>query len=415
MALGSSGWLASTLHPAATAVALAAAAAAAAGSSSSSSSGMECLNRHQLCSLLWSLGSLQERPPVEWLQQLLAALRPHLQELQPSKLSSVLWGLAQLGYRPSKGWAKDWFTASSRVLYHQGAGPAAPTEEGRFSGGVQGSRLQHRLRQGQQQRQQQHEEEPQQGLRFSPDHLACVAGSLGLLRLNPRSGHWLRVFRRCVVQQLPHMRGAHVATVLCGLAKRRSSQPPHWVWLLVARQVQLLEVQRRRVGLEQRAGLPEAAAAAAAGQDAAEEAEAAAQLGTAGVAEQPVLQRLPGAPSAAAASATVTRQQQLQPADIAATVWALPHLLHPTATSWKASIAHGAALKALAAASLPLLPSCSAAELVQLAVGFGGLRFYPGAHWLKVHENAVAARYPGMSPANRARLRSAVRVMWSDG
>lgn len=372
----------------------------AASCSSSSSSGVDSLNRHQLCSLLWSLGSLQERPPAEWLQQLLAALRPHLQELQPSELASVLWGLAQLGYRPSKGWAKEWFSASSAVLHRQ-AGTAAADEDA-VAGGhhAQGSTSQPGSRQQLQQRGQQ----PQpQGLGFSSDHLACIAGSLGLLRLDPRSGHWLRSFRRCIVQQLPRMRGAHVATVLCGLAKRRSSQPPHWVWLVVARQLQLLQGQQQQ---QQRTGLPASAAAAAVRevQTAAEEAE-----GAEGAAGQGTVE------FRATTAATQQQQLLLQPADIAATVWALPRLLYPTAALWKTSPAHSATLKALAAASLPLLPSCSAGELVQLAVGFAGLRFYPGAHWLKVHENAVAARYSSMSPANRQRLRAAVRVMWSDG
>jgi hypothetical protein len=284
--------------------------------------------------------------------------------------------------------------ASSRVLNSQGAGAAATAANADAAGALQDS-----VDAGSQSRekqQQQHEELPQQGPTFSADHLACIAGSLGLLRLNPRSGHWLRSFRCCVVQQLPRMRGAHVATILCGLAKRRSSQPPHWVWLLVARQLQLLVAQRQQqqqqqlvLQQQQRTGLP---------------LETAAEQDTAA--------------AAAAANyhtASQQQQQQLQPADIAATVWALPWVLYPTAVLWKANEAHSAALKALAAASLPLLPSCSTAELVQLAVGFAGLQFYPGAHWLKVHENAVAARYSGMSAANRARLRAAVKVMWSDG
>jgi hypothetical protein len=389
--------------------------AASCSSSSSNSSGMASFNRHQLCSMLWSLGSLQERPPAEWLQQLLAALRPHLPDLQPSELSNVLWGLAQLGYRPSKGWAKEWFSASSRVMNQQrgaatAATAAADVDNDSTVDHTQGSRMQHSSRQRLQQRQ----EKPQlQGVGFSSDHLACIAGSLGLLRLDPRSGHWLQSFRRCVLQQLPRMRGAHVATVLCGLAKRRSSQPPHWAWLLVARQVQLLEGQQQLVR-RHRAGLPAAAAAAVcAGQAAAE--EAARQDTTASVKQQQGLQQLPSAPTAAADQCAVIQQQLLQPADIAATVWALPWLLYPTAALWKANTAHTASLKALAAASLPLLPSCSSAQLVQLAVGFAGLRFYPGAHWLKVHENAVAARYSSMNPANQQRLRAAVRVMWSDG
>jgi hypothetical protein len=368
------------------------------GSSMSSSSGMASLNRHQLCSLLWSLGSLQERPPAEWLQQLLAALRPHLQELQPSELSNVLWGLAQLGYRPRKGWAKEWFRASNRVLIAQGARAAAAAVDADAAGAVhdsynakaQSSREQRSDCLRQQQLQQQLEELSGQGPVFSSDHLACIAGSLGLLRLNPRSGHWLKSFRRCVVQQLPRMRGAHVATILCGLAKRRNSQPPHWVWLLVARQLQLLEAQQQQQ--QQQRTMPPSVDTA--------------------------VQQDTTAAAAAANNHTAYQQQQqeqLQPADIAATVWALPHVLCPSAVAWKANAAHSAALKALAAASLPLLPSCSAAELVQLAVGFAGLRFYPGAHWLKVHENAVAARYSGMSPANRARLRAAVRELWSDG
>jgi hypothetical protein len=357
-------------------------------SSMAGGSGIASLNRHQLCSLVWSLGCLQERPPAEWLQQLLAALRPQLQKLQPSELTNVLWGLAQLGYRPSKGWAKEWFSASSRVMDNQddiavATAAAAADAAGALQDSVDAkpqssSRVQqHRAHQRQQQ--QQREESSSQGPTFSTDHLACIAGSLGLLRLDPRSGHWLKSFRHCVLQQLPRMRGAHVATILCGLAKRRSSQPPHWVWLLVARQLQLLQA------LQQRTGPPMAA-----------------QHST---------------PAAAANYSTAywQQQQQLQPADIAATVWALPRVLYPTAVLWKTNAAHSAALKALAAASLPLLPSCSAAELVQLAVGFAGLRFYPGAHWLKVHENAMAARYSGLSPANRARLRAAVRVMWSDG
>jgi hypothetical protein len=354
------------------------------GSSMSSSIGMASLNRHQLCSLLWSLGCLQERPPAEWLQELLAALRPHLQDLAPSELSNVLWGLAQLGYRPRKGWAKEWFMASSRFLNSQGARAAATAANADAAGAVQDS-VDAGSQSREKQQQQQRDELPQQGPTFSADHLACIAGSLGLLRLNPRSGHWLRSFRRAVVQQLPRMRGAHVATILCGLAKRRSSQPPHWVWLLVARQLQLLVAQRQQQ--QQRTGL---------------------SLETAG--EQDT-----AAAAAAAADHHTACQQQLQPADIAATVWALPWLLYPTAVLWKGNEAHSAALKALAAASLPLLPSCSAAELVQLAVGFAGLRFYPGAHWLKVHENAVAAWYSGMTAANRARLRAAVKVMWSDG
>lgn len=327
-----------------------------------SSRALAAFNHHQLTSILWCLGRLTERPPAEWLQLLLAALRPGLPLLSPSELANTLWGLAQLGYRPSKAWAKDWFMASNRIFGY-----------------------------------------------CTPDHLACIAGSLGLLRLDPRSGHWLRQYRSELVRRLPAMRAAHVATVMCGLAKRCSSQPPHWVWLLVARQLQLLDEQRQR---QQRT------IAAAAGADA-DSAAAPRQMQL----DEPLPQQQAAEAIANHSGSSTSKEGWLssqcrtfiRSADIAATVWALPRLLYPTAAAWKSQPANAAQLKALAAASLPLLSACSAGELVQLAVGFAGLRFYPGAHWLKVHENAVAVQYRQLSAANKMRLRAAVRIMWSDG
>jgi hypothetical protein len=81
---------------------------------------------------------------------------------------------------------------------------------------------------------------------------------------------------------------------------------------------------------------------------------------------------------------------------------------------WAADARHAALVKQLATISLPLLPECSVAELVQLAVGFARLGFYPGVHWLKSHENAVARHRLALTDVNRWRLQAAMRRLWHD-
>jgi hypothetical protein len=277
------------------------------GGDNNSTAAFAHLNQQQLVQLLWALGRLRQRPPPAWLQGLLAVLQPQLPTLSPTELANTLWGLAGIGYRPGVAWVDAWLAASRRSMS-----------------------------------------------RACPDSLACQVACLGVLRVElRRNGAWLVALRGVLrLQLLPRMQPRHVAAIMCGLAKRRLQQPPHWVRLLLLRQLQLLD---GRTGAD------------------------------------------------------------LAARDVAATVWALPVLLHPTAADWAGQPKNVALLGQLAATSLPLLPCCSVVELVQLAVGFARLRFYPGAHWLKMHENAVARHRLPLTDANRWRLRAAARQLWHDG
>jgi hypothetical protein len=268
-------------------------------------------NKHQHVQLLWSVARLQERPPGVWLQGVLAALQPQLQTLSPTELTNAIWAVARIGFRPGRQWLGVWFLASRRALPHSSA-----------------------------------------------DCIACQVASLGVLRLTLSSGGWLGVLRAAVGQQLHTMQSRHIATVLCGLAKRRSAAPPHWLRIVLKQQLLLL-----------------------------------------------------GGASSGGSSAGVFEPR---PRDVAATVWSLPLLLHPTAVEWGAQQDNAVMLRQLAAISLPLLRSCSSGELVQLAVGFARLGFYPGAHWLKTHENAVAQHRLSLADVNRVRLQAAMRRLWKD-
>jgi hypothetical protein len=272
------------------------------------------INKHQAVQLLWAAGRLKARPPVGWLQGLLSSLLPHLHTLSATELSSAIWGLARIGFRPDQQWLKAWFHASRLSLPHS-----------------------------------------------SPDSIACQVASLAVLRVtlsssssSSSSSSWLVALRRAVAAQLHVMRPHHIASILCGLAKRRAPTPPHLLRLLLTQQLRLLQQ--------------------------------------------------PGNSNASSGSSR----------DVAATVWALPLLLYPTAVSWAAERDNAVLLKQLAAASLPLLPRCSVGELVQLVVGFARLGFYPGAHWLKLHENAVAQHRLGLTDVNRLRLQAARMQLWRD-
>jgi len=200
----------------------------------------------------------------------------------------------------------------------------------------------------------------------SPDCLACQAASLAVLRVHLSSGRWAVAFRAAVWQQLPSMQPKHIASLLCGLAKQRSRCPPHWVRAVLLHQLQLLSSSD-------------------------------------------------SSSSSSDTSSSSSSSRAFSPCrELAATVWALPILLHPTAVPWAADRRNAALLKQLAALSLPLLPSGSVAELVQLAVGFARLGFYPGAHWLKTHENAVAQHRLSLTDVNRWRLQAAVKLLWKD-
>jgi hypothetical protein len=289
------------------------------------STGLTAFNQHQLTSLVWSVGQLQQRPPPAWVQGLLASLAPALAALSATQLTNTIWGLARIGYKPNKPWMQLWFQATEQQL------PAC-----------------------------------------TPDHLACLAVSLALLRAEAPCSSWMVQFRHRVQQLLVQqkqqqkqlssqrrqrgrqqqqqqqqdilIRPRQVATILSGLAKQRSRQPPHWVRVLLQTQL--------------------------------------------------------------------AQQQQCQPQELAATVWSLPLLLSPTAAEWSQAPANAALLRD--AATLPLLPQCGVSELVQLAVGFARLRFSPGARWLKVHEVAMASRHHQLSEDNKARLRQALSKLWLD-
>jgi hypothetical protein len=182
--------------------------------------------------------------------------------------------------------------------------------------------------------------------------------SLGVLRLTLASGSWLTALRAIVGQQLHAMQPRHIATILCGLAKRRSATPPHWLRVVLKHQLLLLG-------------------------------------------------------DASSGSSSVGALEP-RPRDVAAIVWSLPLLLHPTAVEWAAQQDNAVMLRQLATISLPLLRACSLGELVQLAVGFARLGFYPGAHWLKTHENAVAQHRLSLADLNRVRLQAAMRRLWKD-
>jgi hypothetical protein len=275
-------------------------------------------NRHQLVQLLWAVAMLKRRPPPAWLQDLLSALQPQLQVLGATELTNVIWALAQIGFRPGRLWLDAWFLASRRAL------PAC-----------------------------------------NPDTLACQAASLGVLRVTLGNGSWLVAFRAATVQQLHSLLPHHIGSIFCGLAKRRSPAPPHWVRLLLLQQLQLMEAG---------VGGP--------------------RYSTRGTSEE---------------------ASDFSARNLAATAWSLPLLLYPTAVDWAAQQDNAALLKRLAAASLPLLAQCSVGQLVQLATGFARLGFYPGAHWLKSHENAVAQHKLSLTDVNRLRLQVAARQLWKDG
>lgn len=275
-------------------------------------------NRHQLVQLLWAVAVLKQQPPAAWLQDLLSALQPQLQLLGATEITNVIWALAQIGFRPGRLWLGAWFLASRRAL---------PT--------------------------------------CNPDTLACQAASLGVLRVTLGNGSWLVAFRAATVQQLHSLLPQHIGSIFCGLAKRRSPAPPHWVRLLLLQQLQLTE---------------------------------------AGVGGRRYSTR-----------ATSEEASDVSARNLAATVWSLPLLLYPTAVDWAAQQDNAALLKRLAAASLPLLAQCSVGQLVQLATGFARLGFYPGAHWLKSHENAVAQHKLSLTDVNRLRLQVAARQLWKDG
>jgi hypothetical protein len=154
---------------------------------------------------------------------------------------------------------------------------------------------------------------------------------------------WTMALLQSLKQQLPAAALRQLATILCALAKRRLLLSPFWLHQL------LQHVQQQLLAH--------------------------------------------GAPTPAAAK------------DIAALVWSLPYLANPTGP--QLGLQHRRLLQQLAAAVLPHLGRLEPGVLVQLVVGFMGLRFNPGVHWMKVHENACAARQAELTPKNKERLRRA--------
>ena len=154
---------------------------------------------------------------------------------------------------------------------------------------------------------------------------------------------WTISLLRSLQRQLPATALTQLSTILCALAKRRLVLSSYWVHHLLQHVQQQLLVH--------------------------------------------------GAPTPAVAK------------DIAALVWSLPYLANPNGP--QLGLNYRPLLQQLAAAVLPHLGRVGPGVLVQLVVGFAGLGFNPGVHWMKVHENACAARQAEMNPRNRERLRRA--------
>uniref|UniRef100_A0A7S3QYQ3 Uncharacterized protein n=1 Tax=Dunaliella tertiolecta TaxID=3047 RepID=A0A7S3QYQ3_DUNTE len=108
-------------------------------------------------------------------------------------------------------------------------------------------------------------------------------------------------------------------------------------------------------------------------------------------------------------------------ADVASLVWAIP-LVSKHYTTWLA-VQHSSLLHALADFTLPHLTTCAARgstsgqqlcgprQLVQLAVGFTRLRFYPGAEWMRRHRAASIAVQHAFTSTDRAQIRAAYQAL----
>eukprot|EP00877_Chromochloris_zofingiensis_P010375 jgi/Chrzof1/5591/Cz16g08120.t1 len=296
----------------------------------------------------------------------------HIPSLHGASLANIIWSYAALGIDPDQDWLSCFCAASLGKLQslnpHQQAtilwslgklGYRAPSEY--IQQLLAGLKASYTL--------------------LEPSELTNIVWALAKLGYRP-SKTWLRSYFTHTTKQLKRLSHHRLACVLCSFAVLRVQ--PGSAWQSAFRQAMRSQLQlftHRHITVVMHAF---------------------AKL------------RMPLAVYWLDMLSSRLEQQlsQCSCADLAAAVWSLPILAFPTAPTWAEKPQNSELLKRLVTLSGPLLARCTPAQLTQLVTGFAALEYYPGVHWLKVHENACAAQHTQFGRSNREKIRVSYLRIW---